>query len=62
MKELEEIRRLITITPNDTLLGGEIRKYIDSIDSNKNSFILCIKCGKWQSRINHKCSHCNEQI
>ena len=62
MKELEEIHRLVTAIPNDTLLGGEIRKYIDSVNNNKNSFILCIKCGRWQSRINHKCYHCNEQI
>lgn len=60
MKELEEIHMIVKAIPNDELLGGAIRRYINMIDTNKNNFVLCIKCGTWQSILNHKCKKCNE--
>ena len=60
MKELEEIHMLVKAIPNDARLGDIIRGYINKLDTNKNNFVLCIKCGTWQSILNHKCKKCNE--
>jgi hypothetical protein len=62
MKALEEINTLVKTTPNDADLGGKIRSLVNSIESNKNSFIQCVSCGIWQSLMNHNCKHCKNEL
>ena len=62
MKLLSEIQELVKSNPNDQDLGSEIRKLYNKVETESSRFIICIKCGIWQSIFNHKCKHCGHEI
>lgn len=62
MKVLEEINNLKLTTPNDAELGFKVRELLDNVESNKNNFIQCISCGRYQSVVNHNCKYCKKEL
>ena len=62
MKILSEIQNLVISTPNDSDLGAKVRALHNKTENNSNGFIICIKCGVWQSVFNHNCIYCGHEI
>ena len=62
MKELQIITDLVNNNSNDTELGSKIRTFINKIETNENNFIKCFHCGKYQSKFNHFCKYCKEEM
>lgn len=62
MKELEHIGKLVVANPNDYELGKSVRSFIASLEANEHKFIQCVKCGSYQSLVNHHCKTCKNEI
>lgn len=62
MKSLEEINKLVVSTPNDQQLGEKVRKYMVDLAFNKNDFVKCIHCGRYQPAISANCKFCGKTI
>jgi hypothetical protein len=53
MRTLVDVKQMALKEPNDQLLGGMVRAFV--MQDIPSQHRICIKCGRWQSYLNHQC-------